>query len=491
MSNQRSKQARVNSLTFCNHTPHNQVNKRTKINVANIIINSTNNEINYDDNNNHDINEENDVESSQKNNQLMQTNYDPLPYWDLLDIEGSKGKEKDYELRMRSKEFISYITPLEMNISNEHKNNYVINMIQEKIHLFKQNQILSENEYKDIKFYDLSKVPNECTISKYSVYDATLMIKKFINEESLTDVAATRLLSMMHELFPFAELPIRKIQRKEDKTTYIKSSISAIVGEDVSLTFQHCTCGATVYLESDMTVCKNCKEFRYYLCTTKDCPDKDFDSCKHNKYRTPRNTMSYIPLLHIIQRLLNTKTFIRNIEYEQDPTFNEPDIYVDLMHANESKRHLKEMQYKFNEWKKETGKNRCHFKEINLLFALNYDGSQVYKNKATTFVPLFITILNLPPSLRIKPDIGMFMLSIFTSVHNSNVENYLLHDLLGKELEILNNGLAINTDDGKQQYFVQGRLILHCLDTMAYQGLCKVKGVNSHMPCSMCRLMQG
>ena len=85
----------------------------------------------------------------------------------------------------------------------------------------------------------------------------------------------------------------------------------------------------------------------------------------------------------------------------------------------------------------------------------------------------------------------MFMLAIFTSVHNSNVENFLLHDLLGKELEILNKGFAINSDDSEHKYFVQGRLILHCYDTIAYQTQLKVKGANSYADCSYCGSIRG
>jgi hypothetical protein len=417
--------------------------------------------------------------NNDNDNDALHQQIDEYYFYDGNDID---------ELKLQSVKYISYIHSIKMNMNNDQKKMFIADEINKKMELYMVMQEFHKSYNRD-PFYDISKVKPDDFESKHSVYDAALLIKKFINEESLTDVVAERLLIMMHELFPFAILPIKHIGEEKDNHN-IKSNISSIVGDEVSLEFQHCSCGATVYLESNMTECKNCNEFRYYLCTSKDCPDKQLSSCAHNEYRTPKNTISYVPLMHIIQRLLNTKTFIRNIGYKQDPLFNTPGIYVDIMHAKESRKHLEEMQQKFIHWQSDDNKKK-DFIPINLLFAINYDGSQIYKNKATPFVPLFISIINLPPSLRIKPDIGMFMLAIFTSVHNSNVENFLLHDLLGKELEILNKGIAINSDDSEHKYFVQGRLILHCYDTIAYQTQCKVKGANSYADCSYCGSIQG
>ena len=273
-------------------------------------------------------------------NDALKQQTDEYYFYELNDID---------ELKLQSVKYISYIHSIIMKIDNEQKKQFIADEIHKKIALYMTMQEFHKSHNRE-PFYDISKVKPEDFESKHSVYDAALLIKKFINEESLTDVVAERLLIMMHELFPFAILPIKHVGEDKENKHNIKSNISAIVGDEVSLEFQHCSCGATVYLESDMTSCKNCNEFRYYLCTSKDCPDKQLSSCAHNEYRTPKNTISYVPLVHIIQRLLNTKTFIRNIEYKQDPIFDTPGIYVDIMHAKESRRHLEEMQRNFIHW---------------------------------------------------------------------------------------------------------------------------------------------
>jgi hypothetical protein len=123
---------------------------------------------------------------------------------------------------------------------------------------------------------------------------------------------------------------------------------------------------------------------------------------------------------------------------------------------------------------------------INIIIGQFYDGCQIYKKKHTSFWPLVISILNLPPSYRTKMGIGMFLMGIFTSKTGSSAENFFFSDLYVNELKMLNDGILF---DGK--WFVQVRVILSCLDTIAVQDHLHVQSVGSLEGCALCNCGAG
>ena len=84
---------------------------------------------------------------------------------------------------------------------------------------------------------------------------------------------------------------------------------------------------------------------------------------------------------------------------------------------------------------------------INILLSQFYDGCAVFRNKVSSFHPLVITILNLPPNYRFKLGnfffsfailclfyrfvlgVGMFALAIFSSDIKSVAEDFLFNNL--------------------------------------------------------------
>jgi hypothetical protein len=123
--------------------------------------------------------------------------------------------------------------------------------------------------------------------------------------------------------------------------------------------------------------------------------------------------------------------------------------------------------------------------KVNLLISSFYDGVQVFHRKFSDFWPLMITILNLPPSLRNKIGVGMFLLTMMSSAQGSNAENYLMDNCFVNELQLLHKGIVIHCRD--QYFFVQVRLIQHCVDTKALGHVLKVQEAGSCAGCPFCK----
>jgi hypothetical protein len=89
----------------------------------------------------------------------------------------------------------------------------------------------------------------------------------------------------------------------------------------------------------------------------------------------------------------------------------------------------------------------------------------VYNWKHSTFWPLIITILNLPPTYRSKFCVGQFVIGLLTVTQGGGGETLLMHCLI-EELLLLNTGIIVTTSKGIK-YFLQVRLIQYLLDTPA------------------------
>jgi hypothetical protein len=118
-----------------------------------------------------------------------------------------------------------------------------------------------------------------------------------------------------------------------------------------------------------------------------------------------------------------------------------------------------------------------------------YDGIQIYKSSVKSFWPFMITILNLPPTYRNRLGIGMHLLSIFTGKAGSTTESFLLNDLIVQELILLERGITVNVKD--TSYFIQCRMILTILDTIAVQDFLKIQTVGSYSGCGFCNAGTG
>jgi hypothetical protein len=80
------------------------------------------------------------------------------------------------------------------------------------------------------------------------------------------------------------------------------------------------------------------------------------------------------------------------------------------MKSNSAKKHMSEMMTNYDSLQ-----HKENYISINLLCSMFYDGVKTLNSKSTSFWPLFMTILNLPPSFRTTSHAGIFLNSIFTS----------------------------------------------------------------------------
>lgn len=101
-----------------------------------------------------------------------------------------------------------------------------------------------------------------------------------------------------------------------------------------------------------------------------------------------------------------------------------------------------------------------------------------------------LSIINLLPHLRNSPDVGCFFYGLDESKygdakHKESIRNFLFRDCLIKELNVLAEGFYY--DVGETKYFVQARLILHCLDTKALTPMICCQGVGAKAGCPICR----
>ena len=207
-----------------------------------------------------------------------------------------------------------------------------------------------------------------------------------------------------------------------------------------------------------------------------------YELCEHTlNTRFPYKTLRYRSLILLITELLRTKEFAEVLNYVKlKPKTGMK--YWDISDGEQYKQSMSEMEKLFQ---LKYG-NETNIKMINIVIGQFYDGCQIYKTKHSSFWPLVVSFLNLPPSYRTKMGVGMFLLGIFTSKMGSAAERFFFSNLYVNELKILHDGILV---DGK--WFLQARLILSCLDTIAVQDHLHVQSVGSLEGCAFCNSGEG
>ncbi len=142
---------------------------------------------------------------------------------------------------------------------------------------------------------------------------------------------------------------------------------------------------------------------------------------------------------------------------------------------------------KFNEFKSKLV-NVEDGKEVSLLLSVYNDRGQLFKRRTTSAWPLMVSILSLPPPLRIARGKGLFMLSLYTDKTHTLVEKFVIEQLVN-ELNFLDNGIGMTVND--VHYFIQARLIVHCYDSREVESMLQIQGAGSNSGCSLCRMCKG
>ena len=323
--------------------------------------------------------------------------------------------------------------------------------------------------------------------------DFTNKILSYCKSINMNNSDIVPLFQILHEYFPFSNLPMTISNNKNiilKLNDYEKSNIP-IVEFDVCI--NSCCVFAGSY--SNLFQCPNikCNAYRFTRC--KQCKRKKNYSSIINECnctgRVANKTLNYRPIKSIIMNLLNYESFRKLIDYQyfdMQKYFNTNYKHWDIKSSTVYLQNYNEMTEIFNNKYKNESNNKV--KMINIMISQFYDGCAIYRNKISSFHPLLLTILNLPPNYRFKLGVGMFNLTIFSSDSKSIVEDFLFNNLYVEELLSLYKGFEYQVYDEINNenlyFFVQVRQIQGIFDTIAAQDKLKFQSCGSLAGCGLC-----
>jgi hypothetical protein len=317
--------------------------------------------------------------------------------------------------------------------------------------------------------------------------DFSKALQRFSMLNNVNARGINNLLSVLKEHVPEVDWPLHTVENSGE----IVSDISKYCDEDKSmLEFHICPklgCCAFVGDFKMNIVCQKCGAERFRKCSHVGCRGKSYEECHHLFSRKISNkSLFYRPIISLIVKLLETEGFLEAMNFS---FLNKTDSYkyMDCKHGSTYRKNYEEMTRNYEKEFAGIFENRPIM--INLLFGQFFDGIALFKKKYNVFWPLVLIILNLPPSYRVRLGIGMFLLSVFTSKQHSNAEDFLLRTLVVGELKKLNEGIIVTVKG--VNYFVQARMILSILDTIAVEDFLFVQTNQSLCGCFVCHNGKG
>ena len=339
---------------------------------------------------------------------------------------------------------------------------------------------------------ELTKFDRQTKIYKGSIFskeDFAKDVKDFIertigssSNQKKTSVEEDLMVNLMLKYSPEnSDLPMDFSYRGGTEKPIYVSKIAEYVKydpyEDRTIFIDICqnNCVAFVGNYRSLNRCPTCSGERYHKCTREKCRYKKYDDCDcdYNGYRRGKKRLAYRSIIQLFIRLLEFEFFVQLCNtIIAVPEENDAD---DIKHGFTYKKNLGEMKKNFQKWSEANPEDAKTRTSVNLLLSFFYDGIKVYNWKHSSFWPLIISILNLPPTYRSKFCVGQFIIGLLTVSQGGAGEHLLLQCLLD-ELLLLESGISINTSKGKK-YFLQVRLIQYLLDTPAAS---KFFGYQSH-----------
>ena len=256
------------------------------------------------------------------------------------------------------------------------------------------------------------------------------------------------------------------------------------------ITFDVCIKGCMVYTDSTLKKCEHCGKSRFRPCKVCIRYNNQYnsiseDTCQHEN-RIPFKQLKYRTITLLLVELLKFDSFQKLIKYKW--INSSPNETRDVSDRIKYSRNLEEMH--------ETYENHCRSTsshnviEVSILLSWFYDGIQLFSKKSSTFQPLLLTILNLPPSIRHVIGVGTFLLSFSMFKGDSCVEKFLLEDCLLEELLMLNKGISFNI--AGVEYFLQARMINHIFDLKELCPMLKCQPFQSSKAgCKLCNIGRG
>jgi hypothetical protein len=266
------------------------------------------------------------------------------------------------------------------------------------------------------------KFPGDEELNSHDYTDKTVgyvmrSINRISKVNNLTNKVQAEILNLMKAICPesnnLASKKLESIDSYEEPTMLLKFDICPTGG-----------CEVFYGNSADTNCCRKCDGKRFKACTNKNCiRNKIENSCNHTQ-RPVMKQLYYKPFIGYLSKLLANDIFISLISFKfiKNSSFDK----VDIMEGESAKRNMAEMIEKYNNESTKKNWKEGDVKPINILCSMFFDGVQVYKSKVTPFWPLFITILNLPPSFRSTPHAGIFLSSIFTCKCNNYYKPYAI-----------------------------------------------------------------
>lgn len=320
--------------------------------------------------------------------------------------------------------------------------------------------------------------------SMLSKGDFTRDIRRWSRGQGVSTAAEEQLLIVLQKYLPlvYFKLPLRVTQRKRLASTTLAYERPS----NRDLWFDVCTSSCCVFVGPYATVdhCPECNLERFHPCSKAKCKKNNKCTCLARDRRAVKQ-IHYRPMIPLIKRLVAKSSFRAALRCAI-PQKSRHTI-SDLMHGSLAQDELAIMHQRFQEFCDAEKSKQAE--EVSLLLSEFYDGAQVFKRRISSFWPLFISILNLPPTYRNRVGVGMFLASLFTAANGSVAEHFLFSQCLIAELIALDKGIIYEHDG--VTFFIQARLIRHICDGRALEKMCKVQGAGALFGCPLCEGLHG
>ena len=371
------------------------------------------------------------------------------------------------------------------NTSDDKSRNEKFN-IQEKIyHLLKSTSLLLSSTGTDIESLPLFDG------SRSTVKEFSSKIISHCRSHNVSSAFITQIFQTFTDFLPSfnEDSLITSSGNKQLQIHEIENNVHQYPNTIHILTFDVCIKGCMVYTNPTLRQC-NCGKRRYRPCTT--CSRQNHqlstlseDICQHQN-RIPYKQLKYRSITLLLVELLKFDSFRKLIKYKWRN--KSPMETRDISDRIKYSANLEAMHQTYEEHCQ--SKDSHDVIEVSILLSWFYDGIQLFGKKTSTFQPLLLTILNLPPNIRHEIGLGTFLLAFCLYKEDSEVEKFLLQDCLLEELLVLNKGIAINI--GGVEYFLQARLINHILDLKALCPILKFQPFQSSKAgCKLCNIGSG
>lgn len=274
----------------------------------------------------------------------------------------------------------------------------------------------------------------------------------------------------------YEELPIKPIAGKSLRAMF--TAHSGFHSNKLFMEIQVCKRGCYVFGEAG----KNKATEQCPVCSSK--TSKRLTKSKNSK--TPTATIHYRPLIPLLETLLHHDVFVKAVQHGSISAVKKGVIFDLLNGGKEIHKQRYEMKAQFDDWC--VSNPGQQFEEISLVLGSFWDGLQVHSSIISSFYPTLVSIHSLPPSMRGILAVGTFLLALDTT-NTAVTRDFLNKRCLLPELLKLEKGYVVRVNE--TNYYVQGRMLVRCLDTKALETMFCVQASTAAAPCPMCKKIRG